>query len=107
VRSVFALATTWEFLGFVANSLIFLLIGIALDPRQLATFGGPIAVEFLATLLGRAVAVYGLYRCCVASARFPAVPAGLSLGWATGCGLAGLSAQHPAHAPHWNGIRQL
>ena len=60
VRSVYALATTWEFLGFVANSLIFLLIGIALDPRQLATFAGPIAVAFLATLLGRAVAVYGL-----------------------------------------------
>ena len=60
VRSVHALATTWEFLGFVANSLIFLLIGIALDPRQLATYAGPIAVAFLSTLLGRVVAVYGL-----------------------------------------------
>lgn len=60
VRSVHALSTTWEFLGFVANSLIFLLIGIALDPSQLARYWAPIAVAFLATLLGRAVAVYGL-----------------------------------------------
>jgi CPA1 family monovalent cation:H+ antiporter len=60
LRSLHALNATWEFLGFVANSLIFLLIGIALDPRQLAAFWAPIAIAFLATLLGRAVAVYGL-----------------------------------------------
>lgn len=60
LRSVHALSSTWEFLGFVANSLIFLFIGIALDPRQLLTFAAPIAVAFLATILGRAVAVYGL-----------------------------------------------
>jgi CPA1 family monovalent cation:H+ antiporter len=60
LRSLHALNATWEFLGFVANALIFLLIGIALDPRQLVTFAGPIAVAFLATLLGRTVAVYGL-----------------------------------------------
>jgi CPA1 family monovalent cation:H+ antiporter len=60
LRSVYALGATWEFLGFVANSLIFLLIGIALDPRQLVAFWVPIAVAFLATVLGRAVAVYGL-----------------------------------------------
>ena len=35
-RSVHALSATWEFLGFVANSLIFLLIGIALDPLTIA-----------------------------------------------------------------------
>jgi CPA1 family monovalent cation:H+ antiporter len=60
VRSVYALGTTWEFLGFVANSLIFLLIGIALDPSQLARYWAPITVAFLATLLGRVVAVYVL-----------------------------------------------
>jgi hypothetical protein len=38
VRSAYALAATWEFLGFAASALIFLLIGIALGPRQLATF---------------------------------------------------------------------
>ncbi len=59
-RSVFALSTTWEFLGFVANSLIFLLIGIELDPLTLARNWWLVGIAFLASLLGRAVAVYGL-----------------------------------------------
>lgn len=71
VRSVHAIGTTWEFLGFVANSLIFLLIGIALDPRQLATFWLPIAIAFLATLFGRAVAVYGLMPLLRGERRVP------------------------------------
>jgi CPA1 family monovalent cation:H+ antiporter len=57
-RSVHALSATWEFLAFVANSLVFLLIGIALDPLQVAQNWWIITVAFLATLLGRAVVVY-------------------------------------------------
>jgi CPA1 family monovalent cation:H+ antiporter len=59
-RTVFALGVTWNFLGFVANSMIFLLIGIELDPPTLARNGWLIIVAFLATLAGRMVAVYGL-----------------------------------------------
>ncbi|HEY7983788.1 MAG TPA: cation:proton antiporter [Ktedonobacterales bacterium] len=58
-RLVFALHTTWEFLGFCANSLIFLLIGIELDPLTLLGHWWPILIAFAAALLGRAVAVYG------------------------------------------------
>lgn len=60
LRSVHALSDIWEFLGFVANALIFLLIGIALDPRQIITFWEPITIAFFATLLGRVIAVYAL-----------------------------------------------
>lgn len=59
-RTVFALGVTWNFLGFVANSMIFLLIGIELDPPTLARNWWLIVVAFAATLVGRAVAVYGL-----------------------------------------------
>ncbi len=59
-RTVFALGVTWNFLGFVANSLIFLLIGIELDPPTLLRNWWLIVVAFLATLIGRAVTIYGL-----------------------------------------------
>lgn len=57
LHAVRALGGTWEFLGFAANSLIFLLIGIALDPRQLVASWWPIAVAFVATLLARALTI--------------------------------------------------
>jgi CPA1 family monovalent cation:H+ antiporter len=56
--SVRALSATWEFLGFVANSLVFLLIGVALDPLQVARNWWIISIAFLATLAGRAVVVF-------------------------------------------------
>lgn len=56
-RSVNALSATWEFLAFVANSLVFLLIGVALDPFTIARNWAIIAVSFFATLVGRAVVV--------------------------------------------------
>ncbi len=59
-RSVVALGATWEFLGFMANSLIFLLIGIELDPLTLARNWWVVAIAFLGALVGRAVAVYAL-----------------------------------------------
>jgi CPA1 family monovalent cation:H+ antiporter len=59
-QSVVALGATWEFLGFLANSLVFLLIGIELDPLLLARNWWVVGIAFLGSLLGRAVAVYGL-----------------------------------------------
>ncbi|HZC07315.1 MAG TPA: cation:proton antiporter [Ktedonobacterales bacterium] len=57
-RSVLALSATWEFLAFVANSLVFLLIGITLDPLLILQNLGIITIAFLAALVGRAVVVY-------------------------------------------------
>ncbi|HEY7849731.1 MAG TPA: cation:proton antiporter [Ktedonobacterales bacterium] len=57
-RSVHAISGTWEFLGFVANSLVFLLIGISLDPLHVVRNWWVITIAFLATLGGRAVVVF-------------------------------------------------
>jgi len=49
----------WEYIAFVANSLIFLLIGVRLKHEHLGEIWLPIVVIILLVLLGRAVAVYG------------------------------------------------
>ncbi len=50
----------WEYLAFIANSLVFLLIGLEIDLPQLWADLGPIAVAVLAVLFSRAAVVYGL-----------------------------------------------
>jgi CPA1 family monovalent cation:H+ antiporter len=50
----------WEYLAFLANSLVFLLIGLTIDLPLLAQNVGPIMVAVIAVLLARAVSVYGL-----------------------------------------------
>ena len=52
--------TLWEYLAFLANSLLFLLIGLEVDLPLLWANLGSIVVAVLAVLIGRAVAVYGL-----------------------------------------------
>lgn len=48
----------WEFMAFVANSLVFLLIGIKIEIAQLLQFAVPIVVAVFAVLLSRAISVY-------------------------------------------------
>jgi CPA1 family monovalent cation:H+ antiporter len=50
----------WEFLAFVANSLVFLLIGLEIQLAQLVQFALPIAVAVLAVLVSRAISVYSI-----------------------------------------------
>ena len=50
----------WEYLAFVANSLVFLLIGLDVNIRQLAAAAAPIAIAILAVLTSRALVIYGL-----------------------------------------------
>ncbi len=50
----------WEFLAFVANSLVFLLIGLDVNLRELGANLLPIAIALAAVLLSRALVVYGL-----------------------------------------------
>jgi CPA1 family monovalent cation:H+ antiporter len=50
----------WEFLAYVANSLVFLLIGLEIQITQLIEFAVPILVAVLAVLLSRAITVYSL-----------------------------------------------
>jgi monovalent cation:H+ antiporter, CPA1 family len=53
-----AVESFWEYLAFVANSLIFLLIGMALSQQQFASAWIPISVVILLVLVGRALSVY-------------------------------------------------
>jgi CPA1 family monovalent cation:H+ antiporter len=50
----------WEVLAFVANSLVFLLIGLDVNLREIGTNLLPIGVALAAVLLSRAMVVYGL-----------------------------------------------
>jgi CPA1 family monovalent cation:H+ antiporter len=50
----------WEYMAFIANSLVFLLIGLDLDLPQLIANIEPIAVAVLAVIIARAIVVYGL-----------------------------------------------
>ncbi len=50
----------WEFLAFVANSLVFLLIGLDVNLREIGANLIPIAIALLAVFLSRALVVYGL-----------------------------------------------
>jgi CPA1 family monovalent cation:H+ antiporter len=54
------LFSVWEYLAFVANSLVFLLIGLDVDLAQLTAQIGPIGLAVGAVLLSRALVVYGL-----------------------------------------------
>jgi CPA1 family monovalent cation:H+ antiporter len=50
----------WEYLAFLANSLVFLLIGLRINVPHLLANLAPIGVAVVGVLLGRAVVVYGL-----------------------------------------------
>nr|MBA2321200.1 cation:proton antiporter [Deltaproteobacteria bacterium] len=55
-----AVAEFWEYAAFLVNSFIFLLVGLDLAPGELVRHAPAIAVAFLAVVVARAVAVYGL-----------------------------------------------
>ncbi len=59
-RTRVALWSFWEYLGFVINSLIFLLIGIEVHIADLLDSWFPIMIAIVAVLLGRVIAVYTL-----------------------------------------------
>lgn len=54
------LINIWEFVTFLANSFVFLLIGLQMDVEVLATDWLPILLAIGAVLAARAVSVYGL-----------------------------------------------
>jgi len=64
----------WDFLAFLANSLLFLLVGLSVDLAQLWANLGPIAVAVGAVLFGRAAVVYGSSLLVRASTGEPHIP---------------------------------
>jgi CPA1 family monovalent cation:H+ antiporter len=55
-----ALDTVWDVLAFLLTALVFLLVGAAITPSQLAGAGAVIAAGFVGITVARAVGVYGL-----------------------------------------------
>ena len=53
------LSTVWEYAAFVANSLIFLLIGLSIHLSLIAGHAWLVVVAFVVVVLARAVVVYG------------------------------------------------
>ncbi|HLF25020.1 MAG TPA: Na+/H+ antiporter [Anaerolineae bacterium] len=49
----------WEYLAFLANSFVFLLIGLDVNLPQLAAALGPITIAVLAVIASRVIVVYG------------------------------------------------
>jgi monovalent cation:H+ antiporter, CPA1 family len=49
----------WEYLAFIANSLVFLLIGLDVNLPQIWAYLGPISIGVLAVLVSRMLVVYG------------------------------------------------
>jgi CPA1 family monovalent cation:H+ antiporter len=59
-RTRIVLFNFWEYLAFVANSLVFLMIGLDVNVPQIAARAGPIAVGVGAVLASRALVAYGI-----------------------------------------------
>ncbi|MDQ2806882.1 MAG: Na+/H+ antiporter [Chloroflexota bacterium] len=55
--SLIAVGLSWEFFGFLANSLIFLFVGLQVQHGRLFDYAGPLAVAIGAVVLARAVSV--------------------------------------------------
>jgi len=53
-----AVEAFWEYIAFVANSLIFLLIGIREEQQNFAAVWSAIAIAIVLVMIGRAVAIY-------------------------------------------------
>ena len=54
------LTNFWEYLAFVANSLVFILIGMSVDLEILAKFAWPAVLAVLAVLAARAITTYSV-----------------------------------------------
>ena len=55
-----AIEAFWDFIVFIVNSLIFMLIGIRIAQQDFASVWGAILVGILLVILGRAIAIYPL-----------------------------------------------
>ena len=62
----------WEYAAFIANSLLFLLIGLQLNPAVLWMHATLISLAVLAVILARVLVVYGL--CPIASTKLMPIP---------------------------------
>jgi CPA1 family monovalent cation:H+ antiporter len=64
----------WEYAAFVANSLIFLLIGLSMHLSVIGAHVGLVLIAFVVVVAARAVVVYGYGLDLAPVRRRPAVP---------------------------------
>ena len=55
-----AVGETWEFIALVSNSLLFLLVGLSVEPVNLVFNAGPIAIAIALVLAARAATLYSM-----------------------------------------------
>jgi CPA1 family monovalent cation:H+ antiporter len=89
-ESLMALDTVWEFVAFMLNALVFLLVGFAISVEGLVGAAAPIVWGVLGILAARAILVYGGAGIVSRLARRPR-PSGLPLPW--------------LHVTFWAGLR--
>lgn len=79
----FAVNVSWEFLSFVANTLLFLLMGLSINLERLVSSWPIILVAFAAVLLTRAFSIYGLLPTVIRFFKLPKIetPAKHILWW--------------------------
>ncbi len=68
-RTRLAVEDFWEYAAFVANTIVFLLMGLVLNINDMVADSGIIAAAFVATVAARAVAVYGAWPILRAAGR--------------------------------------
>lgn len=54
-----AVVDHWEYMAFLANSFIFLLVGLELEPAELIANAPSVLIGFFMVLVGRSIVVYG------------------------------------------------
>ena len=71
-----AIGETWELIALVANSLLFLLVGLSVDPIALALRADVIAIAVLLVLIARAATIYSLVPATTRLFRLPRISMG-------------------------------
>jgi len=54
-----AVVDFWEYMGFVSNSFIFLLVGLELEPSVLLADAGVVVIGFVVLMVARSILIYG------------------------------------------------
>ncbi|MBW2267257.1 MAG: cation:proton antiporter [Deltaproteobacteria bacterium] len=75
-ETVTAMEETWELFALVCNSLLFLLLGLSVEPGPLGSRLGPVLTVVALLLAARAAAVYGLVPLTTRLFSLPRVTAG-------------------------------
>jgi CPA1 family monovalent cation:H+ antiporter len=68
-----SLTETWELIGLIANSLLFLLVGLSIDLQDLYRHGGLILIAVILVQAARAVSVYAMTPATTLLFRLPRI----------------------------------